>query len=386
MKTTDYLPNLRDFIIERNINSVSSVQNTGKHSCRLDEFLPIQVCPFLLHTLIPYIIVLAKGGVFTWMVLEDSNSVVVQCPNPMGAVVCRLIRKNVDGKISLFISIESVGGACPFAHSQGQNIDIPEYTIYEEHYQIFDTVFPWVCYGMITKTHFRLALQMPFTSNDQSGLFYLCHENGINPDNDSLDVCSPDRKATVTLRKYEYRCRYHKFPKRDKYDENMLSTPGLCIDLFHAAYPWCLLKLYESGLEIVEDRNVYIINCPNPDIEVKLAVSKTPARGAKVWLKVMELLRMFNKNTEIPFYRISMEVVKGSQKCPRGHFKGQRFEFNLGFRRSMCPASFDNIYPFMHSVLRGACSIEEMRRRFGGFLIQCPDAYSKNAYEVSLKG
>ena len=366
MDKINYIPNLENFYIENYEKA-----NTKIKSYSANKLFPTKICPYLLHTLIPYIITLSNEGIFPWMIASDPNSVVVQCPK--GDVSCRLTYKKDESNFSA--DIKSVNGSCLFHHFKDQKINLPGYKSHKENYLTFNTIFSWIVYGTLTKKNFRLTLKNPLVNNKNKN-FYLRHGKSNFK---NLDICSPKQEIMLKLSDCKRKiCRYHKFSTCNNFKLETLCPPGLCPDLFYRAYTWCLMKLYENKLKIEKDKNPLIISCPNPKIGVELAVTKFPVKSVKLRVKIMDILRKFGKNADIPFYKISMKIINGSKDCPRGHCKGQNFYFNLGlgFERSLCPAAFNNIYPFLHSVLRGVNLPKPLR-------IQCPDDAVKNTYDLT---
>lgn len=362
MDKINYMPNLKNFYI-KNCEHLNK-----KKSYAVNKLFSTKICPYLLHTSIPYILTLSNEGIFPWMIANDPTTVFIQCPK--GDIGCKLTYNKDKSNVS--ININSVNGNCLYHYFKDQKIYLPSYKSHKENYLIFHSIFPWIIYGSLTKKNFYLTLKNPLDNKE----FNLQHgKNNFK----NLEMCSPKKNILIKLSDYKRKiCRYHKFSTCKNFNLEKLSPPGLCPDLFYLAYPWCLMKLYENKLKIEQDKNPLVISCPNSKNEVKLVITKFPTKSAKLRVKFMDLIRKFGKNADIPFYKISMKIINNSKDCPRGHCKGQNFYFNsgLGFKKSICPAAFNNIYLFLHSILRGVNLPKPLR-------IDCPDDAVKNTYDLT---
>lgn len=102
----------------------------------LKDSIPDNMCPFLLHTLVPYYVTYFYGGDFTWS--KERGHVDVQCPNPKARVVTETVNR---GSISFVV--KSTQGGCPMNYATGIKIDLSG--IFKRLCPlIYDVSFPWI--------------------------------------------------------------------------------------------------------------------------------------------------------------------------------------------------------------------------------------------------
>lgn len=110
-------------------------------NCNLKEIIPENVCPFLLHNLVPYFITYSHGGNFTWM--KKKGHVYAQCPNPKGKVTVDVINENKD----IFFMVKSSRSICLMNYKSGLRISISK--IFRAICpSIYDVAFPWMQLGI----------------------------------------------------------------------------------------------------------------------------------------------------------------------------------------------------------------------------------------------
>jgi len=175
----------------------------------------------------------------------------------------------------------------------------------------------------------------------------------MNEAKTSMDVCTANKDSLkIQLTDCAHICRYHKYPKRTQYNNSLLAPKGMCVDLFHSAYPHCLSMLYSKA-----HPEGIIAYCPNPEGNVAVEIKRKPLitgilRRFGVWLAAR-----FGFKIECPDAGITMTVVSDAEfNCQREYKKGKRFKFNIWLGREMCPATFDAVYPSVHNMARGAAT------------------------------
>lgn len=114
-----------------------------------DSILPQGICPWLYHSVYPYLLGLLYGAKFDWNEYGDCN---VCCPALEGVDTIVRRRDNdgsFDSRISpdmkfvIFAEVVAVRGHCPYGHKVGQRFPFP--TCMKEYYlcpAAFNNVFP----------------------------------------------------------------------------------------------------------------------------------------------------------------------------------------------------------------------------------------------------
>ncbi len=173
-----------------------------------------------------------------------------------------------------------------------------------------------------------------------------CHHGG------QTRICTRETEGGLDLRltRCAHVCRYHKYPRRTAYSDGLMAPKGLCIDLFHSAYPACLSLLYSP-----EDRVKSTAWCPNPEANVSVETEKRPTKTRALRRLLVKILGMLGHPTaECPDSMIVLTIRTGdAANCPCSHSEGQEFKFNIWLGRELCPATFDAVYPSAHNLLRG---------------------------------
>jgi uncharacterized repeat protein (TIGR04076 family) len=109
--------------------------------CNLEETIPKNVCPFLLHNLVPYYVTYMHEGNFAWT--EKSGHVDVQCPNPEGHVITDVINENKN----ISFLIQSSKNVCPMNYKSGLKVNVSE--IFKAVCpMVYDVAFPWIQLGI----------------------------------------------------------------------------------------------------------------------------------------------------------------------------------------------------------------------------------------------
>ena len=115
----------------------------------MEKILPHGMCPWLYHTVYPYMLGLFSGAKFEFNEHGDCN---VSCPASKGVDVLVRRRDNdgsFDPRISeemnfvIYAEVVKIHGDCPYEHKVNQKIPFP--TCMKEHYMCpaaFNNVFP----------------------------------------------------------------------------------------------------------------------------------------------------------------------------------------------------------------------------------------------------
>ncbi len=173
-------------------------------------------------------------------------------------------------------------------------------------------------------------------------------------------------------------CKYYRKEGGETFDLNHLGPPGICLDLYSAAYPYCLGLLYGAQFSWEQDKNAVNAQCPVPEGNVHFEVRRIP-------LEKMVIREGIKKNYDILIKIIDIE--KSSRKyqdcssCP--HKPGQEFEFNQGDHLDqMCPAAFYSIYPTLKTIINGGKSSWTKNDKF---YMRCPDNKPNITFEIQKK-
>jgi uncharacterized repeat protein (TIGR04076 family) len=375
----NYLPDLNHFFIESEKEKLFFFPAS---TISVQQLLEIKICPYLLHTLIPYIVTLSQGGVFHWMASQDPEAVVITCPNPRGCVVgCLKWHRGSGQGAFLELTIRSRKGTCLYGHVSGQKIVLPVYQDYRQQYHLFDVVFPWLIYGTVVKKSFFVSLGNPLGEDGQAHGFYVRHKGDDQNVVDDLSACTEAAHGSVVLKSCRHRCRYHKGPKRLAYGVDELVWGGLCPDFFHVAYPLALSRIYEGGFNVSSLELPEEVFCPNAHVGMRMRLYRKPLKSAAFRSAAVRFLNRIGYRADWPFYEIIMEITGGAHGCPLGHRLKQKFTVNLGRDMSLCPAAFDAFYPLWHVVSRSPDSRQSLGVFSAAFEFQCPDIVSQNVYQ-----
>lgn len=350
VKPDDYTRCITDLMIRR-------TQEDGFTTfLSISEVLAGGLCPYLAHSVVPYILTLSSGGKFPWMRLDDPNAVDAQCPNPNGAVSVRVKKIGTD----YGLEVRGVRGACPRKYKPG------DFFTWHGHLNV-----PWLDVNVLLEWMTRLLQSSAAASSPQlrstmniSG-FRIERENGEGGEIASSPCPSP-ASLQLELGYHSHRCRYHKWPLREKYDETNWIPKGLCPEMFHAAYPACLAMIY-GGEGVPRE-----ITCPSGKVRVRIELEDRPLKILReAGMKGFNILRM---NTEIPLKRCFLRTIE-ADGCPLGTIAGALYEFNMGDNRGICPAMFHNIYPPLSAKMAGRpFPWPELVGCRG--IVQCPDSVS----------
>ncbi len=361
-KVRSYLPDLKDY----SVSFAPEWERAG-----LPALLPQGICPFLLHSCLPYIFTFESGGSFPWMELEkDRFSVRVQCPNSRGGVEC-LVYKREDG---VFVRITAVRGECLFGHKRGDTVNAGTSGGMKIPLPVYDACFAWMVYfHSLREGSGYSSPRMALEDGDIKMMFCLHKEAPGAPEETPFKRSCPDpaavKNARVRLSSCLYRCRYFKWPRRDNFDGDKLYPAGLCPELFHLGHLYAMRGIYSE-----RGRETQRFCCPDPVCGVKAAVTVRRTRTYFLRRLFSSLLRLFGNRTEVPLYICEFLIADSSPDCPMRLKKGDRFVYNMGRKYELCPAAFDNIHFTLHNLARaGEIFWKEC---------SCPDPESRVCFEI----
>lgn len=189
------------------------------------------------------------------------------------------------------------------------------------------------------------------------------------------------QKVRVLAVKTRKGCRYHREDSKT-FSFKKLTPDGLCMHAFHAVYASCLELLYAPGADCCEK----IFVCPDIDNAVRfMLITKGHAH---IKTRLINTIKYFLRSMGVPcdyqLRRIFIKVIGAKRPCPLGHKKGDIFEFNLGEKDEICPASFESLYPAVYSLHMGqinknvSCDQDGLTR----ICIHCPSNEDGAKYDV----
>lgn len=151
----------------------------------------------------------------------------------------------------------------------------------------------------------------------------------------------------VTATKSQRRCRYHRLDS-EKYHLDQLSPDGLCMHAFHSAYATCLKFLYSDRCHNRES----VLMCPEARVSLRFKVMT--ADHSRLTERLRNKFKYYLRRIGIPCdyqsKRILIKIISSQSPCPKGHQAGDTFEFNLGNKSEICPASFESLYPVVYGT------------------------------------
>ncbi|MDY6863962.1 MAG: TIGR04076 family protein [Thermodesulfobacteriota bacterium] len=135
------------FRFENILIEVKSVEGTCKAGFHvgkvftLEAMVPKGLCPFLYHSILPYLEAIENGAFFN---LSEKNFILVQCPNPKVGVTVKIHQtKEKETQISV-MAIHAKKVNCPYHHFEmGKNWLMPfnQATFCRRAY---DSMFPYL--------------------------------------------------------------------------------------------------------------------------------------------------------------------------------------------------------------------------------------------------
>jgi uncharacterized repeat protein (TIGR04076 family) len=201
----------------------------------------------------------------------------------------------------------------------------------------------------------------------------------------NYSICTPkDAGLALSLSRCKHVCRYHKLPRRTRYDSQTLAPKNMCIDLFNSAYPFCLAQLYGAKMRGGNFSGNIVISCPNPDSNVAIKIKAKPTITRYLTRSAIWLASIIGYDIEIPDTQITMTILEDANpSCIYRYKKGDSFRFNIWQGRELCPATFDSVYPSVHNLTRGGSVPWSPGTSLGE--VVCPDPKSSITLAISRK-
>ncbi|MBI5873617.1 MAG: TIGR04076 family protein [Candidatus Omnitrophica bacterium] len=185
-------------------------------------------------------------------------------------------------------------------------------------------------------------------------------------------------------------CRYH--AKGCRYDGAAITPAGLCPEIYHNAYPYCLSLIYGASFD-----EEILVRCPSTEAQVVVQIRSKPM---PLFLMPGQVLRtVLNLFTPIEIARkqaiILIKSVQGP--CRKEHKACQEYLFPLGSKffayhwsagayffeklglklkssKELCPAFFDSFYPISSYFSKNNCF--PWKNECNEKIVQCPDYHS----------
>lgn len=313
---------------------IGSVQEGNYRELKqVDFFLkrlkPESLCPFVAHTIFPYLFSFEKGSWFRWE--KSKDSVVAQCPNSESSLSFRIIRKPTG---SIFAEVINQKGECLAGHKK------------EDVFQ----------------------LEQIKRESSKSPCCYLNRINSL-----SFSVVSHSRL-----------CRYYKKPGQAIPFENLVPR-DFCLPAYYSAYPYALSLLYDGvDFEKLGREKSACLSCPNDKNHVRMQV-RTRRNIFSPLLNFLEkTLRWLGLPKDVLDKSIKIETIGLTGNCSKNLRPGQLFNFNLYNSQELCPAVFYNLFPYLVMLNKKVFPYwTKDRRRID---IHCPDAIAKIIHRISVIG
>jgi len=172
-------------------------------------------------------------------------------------------------------------------------------------------------------------------------------------------------------------CKYHREIGKT-YDIEHLGPKGICLDLYHAAYPYCLALLHGAEFSWMKDKNPNSVfgqcSAPIKCVYFEVIRKKLPETIINQGVKKEQQILIKIKEIEDSEGEYNNSCIN----CP--HKSGQVFEFNQGdFLDELCPAAFNNLWPSLKTILNdGKIHWEKNGKIYG----RCPDNDTRIAFEI----
>ena len=191
-------------------------------------------------------------------------------------------------------------------------------------------------------------------------------------------IC-PDSCKSYNGRVGERTCKYHREIGKT-FDINHLGPKGMCLDLYYAAYPYCLALLHDAEFSWMKQKNPNSVQaqCPAPTKSIYFEVNRKKleqpieSQGVK---KDKIITIKINKIEDS-----EGEYCNNCVNCP--HYPGQEFEFNQGdFLNYLCPAAFYNLWPTIKTIINNG-EIPWKNKETNKVHARCPDNDTRIAFEI----
>ena len=181
------------------------------------------------------------------------------------------------------------------------------------------------------------------------------------------------KDAKIRVVGWKRSCRYHRKIGQELPFKKIVPD-GFCIFAYHTLYPHALSLLYDGGNP---DKKLEVF-CPASKNSIVMSVTAHPRRLGFLYNLAEKILRIACMPQDIIDKRVKIEVIDVKGKCPIGIEKGSCFEFNIGDKLELCPASFNTILPFLLAKLSNPTNDASIECP----AIQCPADACRIQYEI----
>ena len=329
------------------------------------DMIPANLCPFAYHNLNPYMITLFNHGWFRWVkkgkdvnkrypvsknLFKDSsvnrkfpNEVLVCCPNPFVSVVFGVGLNITNRKKTITLRILNQKGSCPMGHNEGDKFEISEEDI-KFPPETFNVLFPYILLCGY-KENALIRCQ-----DTKAKMIFSIYQNKDISSYERGCIMSNGFKVKITEIKFP--CRYHSTLTEIK----RIAPNNMCIDGFHAIYPYSLALLYDATFTDEAKKDPVYINCPSTEGKVIFEVKRVLTDNNTIrLLKTFSanIFKMFFYPVDVIIYKIVYTVSQIKGKCPADYHIGDEFTFNISDRDELCPASFHSISPYLFLKNKG---------------------------------
>lgn len=198
----------------------------------------------------------------------------------------------------------------------------------------------------------------------------------------------------------------------------------MCPHAFFAAYPYCLALLYNAEFTWMKDtdKNAVMAQCPAPWNQVIMKIKRIPLDSTTInadsgLQKLFQKLRRFmmvpfrfmQKNSSLrpvadklkrmapavlepdtPANRVIIQVTGRNKSrradpvgcCFESMRKGAIFEFDRGDLGKLCPAVFNQVYPYLVTFLSGGNL--NWQETDSSYYFECPDNNSRVGFRLTI--
>jgi len=195
-----------------------------------------------------------------------------------------------------------------------------------------------------------------------------------------MNLLRPKELDSIAIKvvKSKGRCKYHpKIGQSIKF-RNILPK-GVCPYAYAAIYPYALSLLYDAEFSWRKhiDKDSVIAQCLRPGNQMVFKIKR---------IKNPKINKRLLKKYQEERYKIIFEFIEkkgGPRNCSdclgyKNMVVGKSFEFNRGDLPEMCPAAFNQLFPYLASLLTSGK--KRFKARFA-----CPDPKTDVCFEVSKR-
>jgi uncharacterized repeat protein (TIGR04076 family) len=146
-------------------------------------------------------------------------------------------------------------------------------------------------------------------------------------------------------------CRAHRHTPGRVFEAREILPDNICPWLYHSLYPYFLGAIYGATYDYNKKGDVHV-GCP-------------AEHGVDCVVRRRKNSRMFKKQVGANVKTVCYADVVKVGACPHGHRVGGRYIFpNVMKDRYLCPAGFNNIFPFLKLKPPSCINLKKLR---------CPD-------------